>query len=121
MSYYNTDIPSVRSIESANFAELDTMARRLALGDGTVDLLKAMSVAQAAAWMRSSSMPELMREAIYTQIPGLKAEVERQTAAEVVRQYEEREQEQKQQEQDSSVPVWPFVVGGGFLLWLLLK
>jgi len=118
MSYYSPTISPVRSIEGANFAELDSMARRLALGDGTVDLLRAMSIQQAAAWIRSSSMPELMREMIYTQIPGLKAEVERQTAADVVRQYEEQQQ---QQQQDSPLPVWPFVLGGGVLLWLLWK
>ena len=121
MGYYSTTTSPVRSIEGANFAELDSMARRLALGDGTVDLLKAMSLQQAAAWIRSSSMPELMREAIYAQVPGLKAEVERQTAAEVLRQYEERQEQNRQQEQSSPLPVWPFVLGGGVLLWLLLK
>ena len=95
------------------------MARHLALADegpDTIELLKGMGLERAAAWMRSSSMPEVLKKAIYAQIPGLKAEVERQKAAEVIREYEN-----KQVAAEESVPVWPYVVGGGILLWFILK
>ncbi len=95
------------------------MARRLALADGepdTIALLKNMGLERAAAWMRSSPMPDVLKEAVYAQIPGLKAEVERQKAAEVIREYEN-----KQIPGEQSAPVWPYLLGGGIVLWVLFK
>lgn len=95
------------------------MARRLALADegpNTIELLKGMGLERAAAWMRSSPMPNVLKEAIYAQIPGLKTEVEHQIAAEIVQSYEN-----KQTTEEPSAPVWPYVLGGSLLLWFILK